>query len=158
MNNQYAGFWYRFGSLIIDYCIIAFVQSIVFIPLLTAMGLGFFNTMSDMDSEGSGDLAAMIAVFAAGMTAYWILANILQLLYFSLMESSKHQATLGKMALGMKVTDMNGEKLDFTKAFLRNICKIISNFTMLIGYIMAGFTEKKQALHDMIAGTLVLKK
>lgn len=158
MNNNYAGFWYRLGALIIDGCIIAIAQSIVFIPLLTAMGLGFFNSMSGMDSEDPGDIAAMIGVFVAGMGAYWILANVLQILYYSLMESSKHQATLGKMALGIKVTDMNGGKLDFAKAFLRNLCKLISNFTMLIGYLMAGFTEKKQALHDMIAGTLVVKK
>ena len=84
--------------------------------------------------------------------------TLLQILYFSLMESSKFQGTLGKMALGIKVTDMNGGKLDFTKAFLRNLCKLISNFTLLIGYLMAGFTEKKQALHDMIAGTLVVRK
>ena len=86
------------------------------------------------------------------------MAMCIQILYFTFMESSKYQATIGKIALGLIVTDINGGKLDFSKAFIRNICKIISNVTMLIGYIMAGFTEKKQALHDMIASTLVVKK
>jgi uncharacterized RDD family membrane protein YckC len=74
------------------------------------------------------------------------------------MESSKMQATIGKLALGLKVTDLEGNKLDFTKALVRNLSRIVSNLTMLIGYIIAAFTEKKQALHDIIAGTLVLKK
>jgi len=60
--------------------------------------------------------------------------------------------------LGLKVTDMNGEKLDFSKSLIRNLGKIISGIILYIGYIMAGFTEKKQALHDMIASTLVVKK
>jgi len=92
------------------------------------------------------------------MGGYWILSLTIQILYSTLMESSKLQATVGKLALGLKVTDLQGNKLDFVKALVRNLCKIISNFTLLIGYIMAGFTEKKQALHDMIASTLVLKK
>jgi uncharacterized RDD family membrane protein YckC len=82
----------------------------------------------------------------------------IQTLYFALMESSNYQATIGKMVLGLKVTDVNDGKLDFIKALVRNLSKIISGMILLIGYIMAGFTEKKQALHDMIAGTLVVKK
>jgi uncharacterized RDD family membrane protein YckC len=74
------------------------------------------------------------------------------------MESSKYQATVGKLALGLIVTDMNGGKLDFVKALIRNVSKIVSTITLLIGYIIAAFTEKKQALHDIIAGTLVVKK
>jgi uncharacterized RDD family membrane protein YckC len=62
------------------------------------------------------------------------------------------------MALGLKVTDTDGNSLDFVKALVRNVCKIISGMIMGIGYIMAGFTEKKQGLHDIIANTLVVKK
>ncbi len=89
---------------------------------------------------------------------YWILAMCIQVLYFTLMESSKTQATVGKMAMGIIVTDTNGAKLDFAKAFVRNLCRLLSNLTLLIGYIIAAFTEKHQALHDIIAGTLVVKK
>jgi uncharacterized RDD family membrane protein YckC len=83
---------------------------------------------------------------------------VLQWLYFAWMESSEHQATLGKMALGLIVTDLNDQRVSFGRATGRFFAKIITSYTFFIGYIMAGFTEKKQALHDMIASTLVLRK
>jgi uncharacterized RDD family membrane protein YckC len=73
------------------------------------------------------------------------------------MESSSKQATLGKMALALKVTDLQGRRISFARATGRHFAKIISGMILLIGYIMAGFTERKQALHDMIAGTLVIR-
>jgi uncharacterized RDD family membrane protein YckC len=158
MNTQYAGFWLRLVAVIIDGIIIGVLQSFVFVPILVALGLSFFNSTSNVDMEDPGNIVGMIATIMAAAGAYWILAQTIQILYFSFMEASKNQATLGKMVVGIKVTDTQGGRLDFTKAFLRNLCKLISNFTLLIGYIMAGFTDKKQALHDMIAGTLVVKK
>lgn len=154
--NTYAGFWLRFVALIIDAIIIAIVQSVIFVPMLTALGLGFFGR--EMDMEDPGNVMGLVGAFVAAASATWMLATAIQILYFTLMESSKHQGTLGKIAVGIKVTGMNGEKLDFAKALVRNLCKLISNFTLLIGYIMAGFTEKRQALHDLIASTLVVKK
>ena len=74
------------------------------------------------------------------------------------MESSVNQGTIGKMALNLKVTDLNGERISFGRATGRFFAKYISSITLLIGYIMAAFTERKQALHDMIAGTYVIKK
>jgi uncharacterized RDD family membrane protein YckC len=79
-------------------------------------------------------------------------------LYEALMESSAKQATLGKMLLGLMVTDEAGNRISFARASGRHFAKYISSFTLFIGYIMAGFTAKKQALHDMIAGTLVVRK
>jgi uncharacterized RDD family membrane protein YckC len=66
--------------------------------------------------------------------------------------------TIGKQALKIVVTDLEGKRIDFVKATIRYFSKIISSLILLIGYIMAAFTEKKQALHDIIAGTLVLEK
>jgi uncharacterized RDD family membrane protein YckC len=74
------------------------------------------------------------------------------------MESSKNQGTLGKMALGLRVTDMDGRRISFGRATGRYFAKWLSTITLLIGYIMAAFTPKKQAMHDMIAGTLVLAR
>jgi uncharacterized RDD family membrane protein YckC len=74
------------------------------------------------------------------------------------MESSERQATFGKIALGIKVTDLNGDRISFAKASGRHFAKIISAIILLIGYIMAAFDSKKQALHDKMAGTLVLNK
>jgi predicted Zn finger-like uncharacterized protein len=79
-------------------------------------------------------------------------------LYFAIMESSSKQGTLGKMILGIKVTDLYGNAISFGKATLRHFSKIISTIILLVGYLMVGFTAKKQALHDMIAGCLVVNR
>ncbi len=79
-------------------------------------------------------------------------------LYFSLLESSPKQATAGKMAIGIIVTDLQGNRISFGRATGRYFAKIVSAIIIFIGYIMAGFTQKKQALHDMISGCLVINK
>jgi uncharacterized RDD family membrane protein YckC len=78
-------------------------------------------------------------------------------LYGALLESGDNQATLGKKAMNIRVTDLDGERISFGKASIRHFSKIISALLILIGYLMQPFTEKRQALHDMIAGTLVYK-
>ncbi len=87
-----------------------------------------------------------------------ILTTIFIWLYYAIMESSGKQATLGKLALSLKVTDLNGNKISFARATGRHFAKIITDFTFGIGYLMPLFTEKKQTLHDMIAGCVVVKK
>ena len=159
MNNKYAGFWLRFVAAFIDGILLSIIDWIILVPILTMIGItangGF--PFSGMDPDDL-DIAAMIATITAMFGIAWIVKRVVDILYHSLMESSKFQGSIGKMALGLIVTDTNGGKLDFTKAFIRNLSKIISYFILCIGYIMAGFTEKKQALHDMIANTLVVKK
>jgi uncharacterized RDD family membrane protein YckC len=87
-----------------------------------------------------------------------LLGAIIAWLYYAIQESYAKQATIGKQALGIVVTDIQGKPIDFVKATIRYFSKIISALILLIGYIMAAFTEKKQALHDIIAGTLVLNR
>jgi uncharacterized RDD family membrane protein YckC len=158
MNSLYAGFWLRFVAYVIDSIIVYVIQSFIFIPVLGLLGITFasdFENMENMsDTEAMGMLGAMMA-FSGGA---FLLITIISIMYWSLMESSKYQATVGKLALGLKVTDMEGKNLDLTKSLIRNACKIISQMILFVGFIMAGFTEKKQGLHDMIAGTLVVKK
>lgn len=74
------------------------------------------------------------------------------------MESSKYQATVGKIVMGIKVVNKNGQGLDFSKAMLRNLSKILSAIIMGIGYIMIIFDDRKQGLHDKIADTFVVKQ
>ncbi len=81
---------------------------------------------------------------------------LLPWLYQAIMESSSKQATLGKMLLKIKVTDLDGQRISFWKATARHFSKILSTLTLLAGYLMAGWTNKKQALHDKIAGCLVV--
>lgn len=71
------------------------------------------------------------------------------------MLSSARQATLGKMALRLRVTDLDGNRISFGRASARHFAKYLSGLILAIGYIMAAFTERHQALHDMVAGTLV---
>jgi len=72
------------------------------------------------------------------------------------MLASEKQATLGKMAMGLIVTDDNNQRLTFGRATGRHFAKYLSGLALGIGFVMAAFTERKQALHDMIAGTLVV--
>ena len=82
-----------------------------------------------------------------------------QWLYFAYLESGEKQATWGKQMLGLYVTDLSGNRMTFARASGRFFAKIVSGLIPLgIGYIMAGFTERKQALHDMIASCLVLRR
>ncbi len=158
MNTNYAGFWKRFLAWCIDYIIIYVAQAFLVVPVLGIVGINLASKVASGEDMAEGDAIAMIMTAIAAASAVALLVVVLQILYYSLMESSKYQGTVGKIALGIIVTDTNGGKLDFTKAFVRNLCKIISSLILCIGYIMAGFTEKKQALHDMIANTLVVNK
>ena len=99
-----------------------------------------------------------VVVIASAFDRFFILfATILVWQYYALQESGIAQATLGKKVLGLKVTDLKGRRITYGRATGRYFAKIVSQITLTIGYMMAGFTEKKQALHDMIADTLVIR-
>jgi len=100
----------------------------------------------------------LILNFILGRETASLLEVVISWLYFSLMESSNYQGTLGKMIVGVKVTTLEGEKIGFGRATARYFSKILSGIILCIGYMMAGWTTYKQALHDMIAGTVVVKK
>ena len=78
--------------------------------------------------------------------------------YFTLLESSGMQATVGKLLLGIKVVDLSGKRISFARATVRFFAKILSGQVLLIGYFMAAFSQRKQTLHDLLAGTLVVTK
>lgn len=142
----YGGFWIRFVALIVDWIIV----ECVVMPLSFVIGgaIGIASSVSRAPGSGfGGQILASMFGFVIGVFGNWI--------YEAAMESSSKQATLGKMIFGMKVTDLNGNRISFARATGRHFAKYISGLILLIGYIMAGFSEKKQALHDMIAGTLV---
>lgn len=128
---EYAGFWLRFVAYLIDAIIVA-------IPIYLIYG-----TIGGSFLEPN--------VFSQ------IIGGILGVAYFVYFESSEKQATFGKQAMGIIVTDLNGGRISPLNALGRYFAKILSALIILIGFIMAGFTEKKQGLHDMLAGTLVVK-
>lgn len=158
-STKYAGFWLRFVALIIDSIIVGILQGVVIVPILGALGVGIATgTGMDPGAMTEEEAFGMAAAAFGALGTSVLISQVISYLYFTIMEASKYQATLGKMALGLKVTDLNGKPLDFPRALLRNIGKIVSGAIFLIGYIMAGLTEKKQALHDMFASALVVKK
>lgn len=158
---NYAGFWKRFAAYLIDSIIVGVVVWILFMILAGAFGLGAMSSDIEFDPE-TGEMQGagpeLIGAMFGMMIFFWILATIGSWLYFALMEASSKQGTLGKMALGIKVTDMMGYQITFGRATGRYFGKILSGAILMIGYIMAAFTERKQALHDMLAGTLVVDK
>src|SRR5271156_6495704 len=140
---HYGGFWIRVIAAIIDAVIIRVVVSPIH---LFFGGLGLAGMMGGLPHHGLAILGGGVT-FIATVFASW--------LYEGFMESSSYQATLGKMIFGMKVTDLNGNRIGFARATGRHFARWLSVFTLFIGYIIVGFTERKQGLHDMLAGTLV---
>jgi len=129
-----------------------FVAFIIDSVILGVVGCGIGGILGALSLAGGSEAASQAANLFANL-----LSMVISALYFSIFESSSMQATLGKRALGLRVTDLNGDRISFLRALGRWAAKIISALTLGIGYIMAGFTEKKQALHDMIAGCLVVR-
>lgn len=150
---QYAGFWLRFVAYMIDSFVIGAVVMAIAIPLILALGLGAGLTAAGGDPNPAAIMALISLYFG-----FIVAAVVGQWLYFAYSESSSWQATVGKKVLGLKVTDLDGNRISFGKATGRFFGKILSSMILNIGFIMAGFTDKKQALHDLLASTLVVKK
>ena len=152
----YAGFWLRFVAYIIDGFVLGagFIAIIVVLAMVTGLGSAVSRIHSGEDIGEAFALLGVASIFLGigiAIVGGW--------LYFAMMESSSWQATLGKRALSIEVTDMAGQRISFGRASGRHFGKIITNLIpFAIGWILAGVTEKKQALHDMIASCLVVRK
>jgi uncharacterized RDD family membrane protein YckC len=157
-TTAYAGFWLRFVAHIIDMFICTLLTAILLIfVFMLFMLVGYLVAASP---ERGSDLLNYSAVFLTSICGIiGTLAVLLShLLYFSYFESSKLMATPGKLALRIIVTDLNGDRLSFARALGRTVAKGLSYLLFYIGFIMAAFTAKKQALHDILANCLVLRK
>jgi uncharacterized RDD family membrane protein YckC len=157
----YAGFWLRLAAHLIDGLIMLVVVGIIVALIVGALGVGFFQNLGDqMRTQQPNPANPAFPLAVVGI--FWIcILSIMAIgwVYFAGMESSDNQGTLGKMAMSLAVTDMSGNRVTFARASGRYFAKFVTNLVpFFIGYIMAGFTEKKQALHDMIASCLVMRK
>lgn len=152
----YAGFWLRFVAYIIDSVIVSAFVGILLVILIFATGIG--AVLRHLPDHPNPD-AIWQATFIVTLAIVCVSAFIGVWLYYACLESSRYQGTLGKMALALIVTDMQLSPVSFGRASGRFFAKIVTGLIPLcIGYIMAGFTAKKQALHDMIASCLVMRK
>ena len=144
---SYAGFWKRVGAYIIDAIITAVANAVIGGVLGAILG-------ATMGGSGAGGReiqgVAQLVGGLVGLALPW--------LYYTLFESSASRATPGKMALGIVVVDSRGQRIGFGRATGRYFGKILSAIILCIGFAMAGWTEKKQALHDLLADTLVINK
>jgi uncharacterized RDD family membrane protein YckC len=132
----YGGFWIRVLAYIIDGILLTIVYGIV----ARLLGIDIFESdWRHYDPMGN------------------LLSLVISWLYFALLESSERGATVGKMAMGLRVVTSDGRRLSFMNATGRYFAKILSAIILFIGFIMVAFTDKKRGLHDMIAGTLVIK-
>ncbi len=142
----YGGFWWRVLAAIIDGIVLQIAWSVI----SGVLGFGWMSESYMTDFSGGRAMGASFYQPAGiSLVTNW--------LYYALMESSKFQATVGKLAVGLVVTDLEGNRISFLRATGRYFAKILSAMIMLIGYIMVAFTARKQGLHDMLASTLVYK-
>src|SRR5262249_29421146 len=142
---------------IVDAIILAVCCSPILVGIAIAMGVG--STIMTLP-RGDDPLAWMPATLGFTFISICVLVGFLGgWLYHALLESSDWQATAGKKLLGLAVTDLHGQKISFARASGRHFGKIVTSLIPLgIGYILAGITEKKQAIHDMLASCLVLRR
>ena len=143
---RYAGFWIRLLAFIIDFLILGLIVWPLAAIIAAAIGLAGGAVM--MPTIGIHLVRAVVGS-AFNLCIGW--------LYGAGLESSSKQATIGKMALGLKVTDEQGNRISFLRATARHFSKILSAMILFIGFFMIGFTQRKQGLHDIIAGTLVIR-
>jgi uncharacterized RDD family membrane protein YckC len=153
----YAGFWLRVLAYLID----ALILGVFAVPIVVggAMALGIGGILARIPRDGDPFVNGPPPVFFLFIWFCVLLGVCGTWLYNALLESSEWQGSAGKKALGLIVTDVAGRKVTFARASGRHFGKIVTSFIPLgIGYILAGFTEKRQALHDMLASCLVLRK
>ena len=152
LSPPYGGFWRRFWALLLDSFIASIPPAVICIPLLM-LPVAQIGAAPEGQEPSLRPFIMLLAVYVL----WCVLSCICMWLYFALLESGKHQATWGKRLLGIKVVGCQGERISFARATGRYFSKILSYMICYIGFIMMPFTNRKRALHDMIAGTYVVK-
>ena len=154
--EDYAGFWKRVAAYILD-AIILYIPSLLIQKIMG--GDAAEAAMKQAQLSAPNDPHLMLTAFSQyydTMLPAVLIITVMTWLYFAFCESSAWQATIGKLALGIRVTDMQGARISLPRAFGRYPAKYLSAFILCIGFLMVTWTQRKQGLHDMVVGTLVL--
>lgn len=154
--EDHAGFWKRVAAFILDAIILWFPQTLI--EKLFG-GDAAKEAMRQAALNAGGDFQAIHAAQMHYFSVMWpamLLSFVVVWWYYALCESSPWQATVGKLAIGIRVTDMEGRRISLGRALIRYPAMLLSTLIVFIGFIMVAFTRRKQGLHDLIAGTLVL--
>ncbi|WP_284320679.1 RDD family protein [Dyella acidisoli] len=155
VDFDYASFWQRFGAWVIDLIILI-------IPSLIAMyafdGLEAYKHLLEQIQNGA-DMTAAMRTYAQATEAASVASLVITYLYYVFFEASKWQATPGKLALRLRVTDLHGQRITLGRSAARNVVRLsaaIFGLIPLICYLAITWTQRKQGLHDLWAGTYVL--
>lgn len=153
---EYAGFWLRFGAWVIDYILITIPSTFV------AMAMGFQHAITTLFTQMETNQSAALSAYLEEARPISYVVLLIGFAYYVLFEASKWQATPGKLAVGIRVTDTSGQRLTMGRAAGRNLIRLanavpfLSVFLPMVFYVTAAFSERKQGIHDMLAGTYVL--
>ena len=161
----YAGFWWRVLAWLIDSLILSFVTLV----LDRLAGGSLFSTMGVPADPHGGSLfnISYIPVETVQLSQFWhppvltwpdLLGLLLPAVYYSVLESSRWQATVGKRVCRLRVTRLDGQRISLPRAVGRYFAKFLSAFILCIGFLMIAWTRRKQGLHDLVADTLVVRR
>jgi uncharacterized RDD family membrane protein YckC len=153
--EDYAGFWQRFGAWVIDYLILMVPMATIAVTM--GATTAFEHLLTQMQSGTAPAIAA--AEYVRAVRPATSLALLLGYAYYVAFECSKLQATPGKLVLGLRVTDLDGQRLGAGRSLARNAIRLVNALTALIPficYLAVAWTARKQGFHDMLAKTLVL--
>ncbi|MBP2239939.1 putative RDD family membrane protein YckC [Cytobacillus eiseniae] len=163
-RKEYGGFWIRFAAYLIDGIIVGIPLGIIIalIYMLFILPTGIIDLINTdpayIDQVITDEQIWMFMGSYLGATFVSLLIGFAaSIAYFAGLHASKWQGTVGKKLLGLKVTDLNGQRITFWRALGRYLAMSFLSGILLVGYIIAGFTERKQSLHDLIASTIVIK-
>jgi len=164
--TRYASFFKRFIAHLVDVVLVHLLIAMLVIPVaLMFVSGGILSRCISIEpwniTPGADPLEILemtVEMIPVLFIVMWIVIfSSLYWLYFAIFESSPRQATPGKMMLGLFVTDIHGRRISFLKALGRTLGKVLSKAFCYLGYILALFTDRSQALHDLLANTLVLE-
>ncbi|ABS56803.1 RDD domain containing protein [Methanoregula boonei 6A8] len=154
----YAGLGRRFVAFIVDIILIALfgIIAVAFFNQTNGIMYLYYLVVDHAPISTLTESGAPIAALGPIAAAVGLLVIVVPWLYYAGFESTRGQATPGKVLMSLQVTDLEGNRISFGRATLRFFAKFISILIIFIGFIMIGLTKKRQGLHDKIAGTLVL--
>jgi len=156
MLEDYAGFWKRLVAYILD-AILLYIPSVLIEKMFNGDVAKLALERAVAASAGNPELVlAAQQQYYAAMWPALLIGALIAWAYFAVCESSSWQGTIGKLALGIRVTDLHGARISLARAIGRYPGKFLSAFILCIGFLMVAWTQRKQGLHDMLAGTLVL--
>jgi uncharacterized RDD family membrane protein YckC len=147
-THAFAGFWRRVAAWLIDSLLLTVGLVIVVVVVSVFAAIGLASSGQTITDQNAGGL----------QVALYVILLVLSWLYYAGLESSAWQGTIGKRIMRLLVTDAYGRRIGFGRATGRHFGKLLSGLVVFVGYLMIAFTEQKQGLHDLMAGTLVVRQ